>query len=324
VKPGKIVVLGTGGTIAGIASNRYDTSRYEAAQHGIDHLLSGLPVQELTELEIISEQVAQIDSKDMDHQVWRQLLVRCHHWLSQPDVAGLVITHGTDTIEETAYFLHRTLAARVPVVLTCAMRPANALLADGPQNLVDSLVLASQPQVKGVMVLCAGTLHNALDVQKAHAWRLDAFSSGDAGPLGHLVHGRLRQVRAWPEPDALIDEVARQALSEPMQWPRVEIVTSHAGANGALVDALMASPSTEPVRGLVVAGTGGGTVHQALLSALQRAQAQGIRVIYTSRSCRGMPTSSLRDQRVVYGLSPAKARIALMLELLCNFDPVAE
>lgn len=313
----KIVVLGTGGTIAGSASQAYDSSQYVAAQHGIDELLGGLPSTELPPVQILSEQVAQIDSKDMDAGVWLHLWQRCRHWMAQPGVRGLVITHGTDTLEETAYFLHATLQPTLPVVLTCAMRPANALQADGPQNLLDALVLASQVQAGAVMVVCAGTVHGAREVQKVHAWRLDAFSSGDEGPLAHVVNGGLRQNRDWPQPGSMGSATVLKTLTQLSGWPRVEIVTSHAGASGALVDALLAAPGPNPVRGLVVAGTGGGTVHQSLEAALLRAQASGVRVVRSSRSCAGR-VRARADQALplAEGLSPAKARIALMLDLL--------
>lgn len=317
MEQGKIVVLGTGGTIAGTASNTYDSSRYVAAQHGIDHLLQGLPLGELPHREVVSEQVAQIDSKDMDVVVWIRLLERCLYWLGQPDVRGLVITHGTDTLEETAYFLHALLPAKVPVVLTCAMRPANALQADGPQNLLDALVLAQHAQARGVIVVCAGTIHGAQEVEKAHAWRLDAFSSGDEGALGHVVQGNVRQHREWPVSGQLGHAELLARLRQASAWPRVEIITSHGGATGALVDALLAAGGPTPLRGLVVAGTGGGTVHEALNHALERASACGVRVLRASRSCRGGgPSSPEQRWPLAEGLSPAKARIALMLELL--------
>ncbi len=135
VSRNKIVVLATGGTLAGTAADPGDNIGYRAAQLGIDQLLEAIPA--LRGLPVQAEQVAQIDSKDMSFEIWRALALRCRHWLAQVDVAGLVITHGTDTLEETAFFLQSVLAPAKPVVLTAAMRPATALLADGPQNIVD-------------------------------------------------------------------------------------------------------------------------------------------------------------------------------------------
>lgn len=318
----KIMILGTGGTIAGTAASAYDSSRYVAAQRSIEDLLQALPRAGLPGVEIVSEQVAQIDSKDMDTAVWRQLLQRCRHWLAQPGVAGLVITHGTDTIEETAYFLHAVLDAPVPVVLTCAMRPATSLQADGPQNLLDAMALAAHPQARGVTVVCAGTIHGAREVQKVRTWQLDAFSSGDAGPLGYVVHGGVRQNRDWPAGVAAMGAIPLERLPQALAWPRVEIVTSHAGASGAMVDALVSAEVAQAlgapgVQGLVVAGTGGGTVHHELEAALLRAQAVGVQVRRASRCCMGQVNARADDAIPdAGGLSPVKARIALMLELL--------
>ena len=313
------MVLGTGGTIAGTAASPTDRT-YVAAQKGVAELLAGLPLP--TAFELVSEQVAQIDSKDMDQAVWQALLRRCQHWLAQPEVHGVVITHGTDTLEETAYLLQAVLAPAKPVVLTCAMRPANAIDADGPQNLLDALVVAAEPGACGVVVVCAGRVHSALDVQKIHTWQLDAFSSGEAGDLGQVVQGRLVLLRDWPQglvkyaPDA-IERIANLAA-----WPRVEIVLSHAAAAGATVDALVAPDvaarfGAPPVRGLVVAATGNGTLHHALEAALQRALAQGVQVMRATRCAQGrvwpQPGDAWPDSQ---GLSPVKARLALMLTLV--------
>lgn len=318
----KIVVLGTGGTIAGTAASAYDGTGYVAAQRSVEELLQALPQAGPPGLELVSEQVAQIDSKDMDSAVWRHLLQRCRHWLTQADVAGLVITHGTDTIEETAYFLHAMLDAPVPVVLTCAMRPATSLQADGPQNLLDAMALAAQPQARGVMVVCAGTIHGAREVQKVHTWQLDAFSSGEAGPLGHIVNGVVRWHRDWPAGTAEFAPRGQERALQSAPWPRVEIVLSHAGASGALVEALVSAEVAQAlgmprVQGLVVAGTGGGTVHHELEAALLRAREAGVRVVRATRCCLGQVNARPDDAiPAAGGLSPVKARIALMLELL--------
>ena len=306
----KIVVLATGGTIAGTAAAATDNIGYTAAQLGVEELVAAIPA--LASVPLDTEQVAQVDSKDMSFEIWRKLALRCGHWLAQEDVDGVVITHGTDTLEETAYFLQAVLAPAKPVVLTCAMRPATALLADGPQNLLDAIAVAGTPGASGVVAVCAGVIHDAVDVAKQHTYRLDAFSSGDAGPIGYVEEGRLRLLRDWPMPD----ERAAAALKKfagAGRWPRVEIVMNHAGAGAAVVEALMA----HGVDGLVVAGTGNGTLHHELETALRQAQAQGVKVVRSTRCAQGRvlakPVDTLPDSR---GLSPVKARIALMLELL--------
>lgn len=316
---GKIVVLGMGGTIAGLAANAADSRNYVAAQKPVGDLLAGLPAPAGHEL--LSEQVAQIDSKDMDLVVWQQLLRRCVHWLAQADVRGLVITHGTDTLEETAFLLQTLLAPRKPVVLTCAMRPANAADADGPQNLRDALTVAATADAQGVLAVCAGRVLGAQDVQKVHSSRLDAFSSGEAGDIGRVHQGRVDRQRDWPAPNASQTALLDALLAAPA-LPRVEILLSHAAACGATVDAL-ADPAVAvrhgapPVRGLVLAGTGGGSVHHKLVAALRRAQAAGVRVLRSTRCADGFLQPRPGDEfPVAAGLSPVKARLALMLELL--------
>jgi L-asparaginase len=303
----RIVVLATGGTIAGRAASATDNLAYQAAQIGVEQLLGGVPRP--AGFEIAGEQVAQIDSKDMEFGVWRSLAQRCAHWLAQPDLAGIVVTHGTDTMEETAFFLHAVLAPAKPVVLTGAMRPATSVAADGPQNVADALAVAASGQARGVCVVFAGTVHGAGDVQKVHGYRADAFGCGDAGAIAHVEEGRLRVLRPWPEG---APACAPDALPEAAQWPRVEIVSSHAGASGALVRALV----QDGVRGLVVAGTGNGTVHHALEAALLAAQEAGVEVRRSSRCLLGRVLPHAGDRLPAVALTPVKARIALMLELM--------
>ena len=308
----KIVVLGTGGTIAGLAATSGDTLAYQAAQLGVAQLMDGLPLAK--GLTIVTEQVAQIDSKDMDAGIWRDLALRCAHWLADESVQGIVVTHGTDTLEETAYFLQAALAPAKPVVLACAMRPANALMPDGPQNLRDAVTLAACAGAHGVLAVCAGVVHGALDVRKLHSYRLDAFGSGDAGPVGYMEEGALRRVRAWPTtPDRYLPPAQWPANAE--AWPRVEIMFSHAGAGAALVESLV----HDGVQGLVVAATGNGSVHRQLEGALLRAQAAGVRVLRSSRCDQGQVMGKAGDSLPHAGaLSPVKARIRLMLELLAQ------
>lgn len=308
---GKIVVLGTGGTLAGRAAQAHDNVGYSAAQVGIAELLGGIPA--LAGRDLATEQVAQVDSKDMDLEVWRQLALRCAHWLAQPEVTGLVITHGTDTLEETAFFLHCVLAPDRPVVLTGGMRPSTAFAPDGPQNIADAVALAAHPGAAGVMVAFAGTVHGAADVAKVHTYRLDAFSSGDAGPIGHIEEGAVRQLRAWPRGDAAAAAASLRKLAAGAAWPPVEIVMNHAGAGRTVVDALV----QRGVRGLVAAGTGNGTLHRDLQAALLDAQAAGVRVLRASRCAQGTVIGHAGDPLPhAAGLSPVKARIALMLELM--------
>ena len=311
-----IVILGTGGTIAGTAASASDHIGYTAGQLGIAQLVAAVPALAAGPCDLLTEQLAQVDSKDMNFEIWTRLAARVSHHLAQADVQGIVITHGTDTLEETAWFLQALLAPDKPVVLTCAMRPATALAPDGPQNLLDAVAVAMHPGAGGVLAVCAGVVHGALEVQKVHTYRLDAFSSGDSGPLAYVEQGVLRLLRNWPV--ALVGHaqgaIKNIAVLQPGQhWPRVDIVTSHAGADGAVVRALV----TDGVQGLVVAGTGNGSLHHALELALLQAQAAGVRVLRATRCLEGRvlsrPGDALADSQ---GLSPVKARISLLLTLL--------
>ncbi len=308
--PGRVVILATGGTIAGTAASPTDSLGYTAGQLGVDQLLMAVPPLAGKDLE--TEQLAQIDSKDMDFAVWALLAQRVEHHLARPEVAGIVVTHGTDTLEETAYWLQRVLAPAKPVVLCSAMRPATALQADGPQNLLDAVTLALEPGAAGVLAVLAGTVHGAFDVRKTHTHRLDAFGSGDAGPIARIEAGRVRRLRDWPRGTPLGTACLASA-----RWPRVEIVLSHAGACGAIVDALV----SHGVDGLVAAGTGNGTLHHALEAALLRAQAQGVAVRRTTRVADGpLQDGGPASLPGCGALSAVQARIALMLQLMLGND----
>ena len=318
-----VVVIGTGGTIAGTSTNPADNVGYSAAQLGAAQLVAAIPA--LAGMPIEVEQLAQIDSKDMGFALWRALAERVAQQLSRPEVGGVVVTHGTDTLEETAYFLHRVLAPRKPVVLTAAMRPATALLSDGPQNLLDAVRVAHMPGATGVVVVLAGTVHGGLDVRKLHTYRLDAFGSGDAGPIAHIEEGRLRQHRPWPQGQGQALGLARLPV-DVAAWPQVAVLMSHAGADGRLVNALR----TAGVRGIVVAGTGNGSLHQELRAALLGAQADGIRVLRSTRCPLGgvveagadAPTTLSRSGLPSAGsLTPVQARIELMLSLMPSPAP---
>jgi L-asparaginase len=301
-----IVVLGTGGTIAGTAATAGDDVNYAAAQIAVADLVASVPALHALPLEC--EQVAQIDSKDMSFEVWLTLAQRVARHVARDDVAGIVIVHGTDTLEETAFFLQRLLAPAKPVVMSGAMRPATATQPDGPQNLLDAVAVAMVADAKGVVAVLAGGIHSALDIRKTHTTRVDAFSSGDAGPLGRVEEGRVRIVRPWPEGRAVgIERLAA------LRWPRVEIIYSHAGADGRIVDALLA----QGIDGIVVAATGNGTVHGALEAALVRAQAAGVAVLRSTRVGAGAVQPRSDDVFASAGaLTPVQARIELMLQRL--------
>ncbi len=293
-KTKKIVVLATGGTIAGLAANADQPDQYIAGQVGVEDLLQGLLSNDK---ELCAEQVAQIDSKDMSFALWQSLLGRVAQALAQEDVEGVVITHGTDTMEETAYFLQTVLQPVKPVALTGAMLPANAPDSDGPANLKHALSWVQAPNASGVTVVCAGQVHAGDAVQKIHSHQRDPFASrGLSEPCKALQVPSVAQVLACT------------------CWPRVELVYSHAGADGRLVRGLMAHDAPQ---GWVVAATGNGTVHQDLEAALCEAQKQGAQVLRASRCALGGVKSDATDVLPhAGGLSAVQARVALLLHLL--------
>jgi L-asparaginase len=314
--PRRIVVLGTGGTIAGSSPQVGANLGYVSGTVLVNELLSGIRAPDGFTLHM--EQVAQLDSKDIDFVTWEALRARSDYWLAQDDVAGLVVTHGTDTIEETSFFLHSVIQSTKPVVLTCAMRPTTSSTPDGPQNLRDAITVVTTAGATGVVVVCAGEIHSAVDVRKNHPYRLNAFGSGDAGPIGY-VEEDVRLVRSWPQ--APVMELKSATLTVPAldNWPRVEIILSHVGARGELIDALVRERQeghSAAVAGIVLSATGNGSLHQALEQAALRAQAAGIEVMVATRCNEGpiipVPNAILP---MSIGLSPVKARIALLLKL---------
>jgi L-asparaginase len=312
----KIVVLATGGTIAGLASSLSRPEHYQAAQVPVASLLSAIPKDfiEQHQLAIAAEQIAQIDSKDMQETVWQALAARLSHHLSQDDVDGVVITHGSDTLEETAYFLQAVFQPSKPVVLTCAMRAANAPDADGPGNLRDALWVAAHSGLQGVLVACGGSVHAGHRVQKIQSHDLKPFVSLD-GPLARVVSGKLQTLRQMPRAEYSWPMPTAAEILQIQAWPRVELVFSHAGAQGDNVRDMLLS--SRPPKGLVVAGTGNGTVHQGLEKALKEAQTQGVRVLRTTRCALGH-VQALPDDVLdsVPDMTPAQARVGLQLALI--------
>ena len=303
-----VVILATGGTIAGTAAAATDTTGYRAGALGVEALIAAVPALAGRRLE--AETVAAIDSKDMDIDIWQRLAARVAHHVARPEVAGVVVTHGTDTLEETAYFLHRVLAPAKPVMLTAAMRPASALSPDGPANLFDAVTVAGARGASGVGVVFAGAVHGAIGLRKLHTLRTDALADSDRGPIARLEGGALRVFGDWPRGEAL--GLAR--IAAPAQaWPRVEIVLNHAGADGRIVDALVDAK----VAGIVVAGTGHGSVGARLAAALARARDAGVRVARASRCAFGPVLSHGEGDTEAAGeLSAVQARVELQLSLL--------
>lgn len=309
----RIAVLATGGTIAGAAPDPTKTAGYQAGVVGVDRLLDAVPGLDAT-ARIHAEQVASIDSKDLMPVLWTQLAQRVNELLASDDIDGIVITHGTDTLEETAWLLHLTVKSTKPVVMTAAMRPSSALSADGPLNLLNAVTVAAHEAAagQGVLVAFNNRIHCARDVTKTSTYALDAFQSPEIGALGWVQDGRVEFQRR-----ALRPHTVKSAFEIGAQWPAVDIVASYAGVSRVMVDALVAAG----VRGIVVAGTGNGSIHAALQQALADAAAKGVAIVRASRTGSGhvMHNGAAPDDALGFvsagTLNPYKARVLLMLAL---------
>ena len=317
MKP-KICILTTGGTIAGAAARSDALTGYRAGALGADELLAAVPeIADVCAIE--SEEVAAIDSKDMTDAVWLHLADRIEAALAA-GAAGVVVTHGTDTLEETAYFLQLVVKSEKPVVLTGAMRPATALSADGPLNLLDAVRLAASPEAhgQGALVVLNGEIHSARDIQKVHTTAVQAFVSPDVGALGRMEDGTphfRRRVLTRHTRESEFDLAGVTTL------PYVPILYGHAGADARLARAAIESGAA----GIVHAGTGNGSIHEALLATLADAAGKGIGIVRTSRTGAGavlFAESAYADAGFIDAdtLPPAKARILLALALLKTKD----
>ncbi|MDE1184436.1 asparaginase [Paraburkholderia sp.] len=318
----RIAVLATGGTIAGAAPDATNTSGYQAGVLGVGHLLDAVPALSGV-AQVQAEQIASVDSKDMAMPLWTTLAQRINVLQADPSIDGIVVTHGTDTLEETAYLLHLTVKGAKPVVLTAAMRPASALSADGPLNLLNAVTVAASAASRGQGVLVAfnNRIHCARDVVKTSTYAVDAFQSPEVGALGWVQDGRVEFQRS-----PLRAHTDATGFVIGASWPSVEVVVSYAGASRVAVDALVAAG----VRGIVVAGTGNGSIHATIQQALVDAVSQGVAVVRASRVGSGhvMRNGAASDDALGFvsagSLNPYKARVLLMLALAAGgTGPVA-
>lgn len=298
----RIRILATGGTIAGETCPGGDITRYRAGVRPVEALLTAVP--ELGALATLdAEQILSLDSKDMTPDDWLCMLSAARQALADPAIDGLVLLHGTDTLEESAYFLHLALPTGKPVVLTGAMRPADHPEADGPANLLAAVKLAASAEGvgKGVLVVMNGKPHGARHVRKARTSGLDAFESDPDWTTAR--------------PDGRFASLARAPL------PRVDILPGYAGAPAKLIDACVA----DGAQGLVLALSGHGSVPSAWEPSLRRAREHGVAILRASR-CAGpvIRNANVDDDREGWltagDLPPPKARVALMLALAAGWD----
>src|SRR6266851_6417629 len=323
-EPGKlanVTILATGGTIAGTGASSTTTVGYTAATVGVARLIEALP--ELKKVaNVKGEQVFQIASENMNNESWLKLAKRVNELLAQNDVDGIVITHGTDTIEETAYFLNLVVKSRKPVVIVGAMRPSTAISADGPINLYNAVTLAGSDEAvgKGVLVVLNDQINGARDVTKTNTANADTFRSWELGFLGYMQDNAPHFYRVSTRKHTADTEFDVSKLDV---LPAVDIVYGYANMNRIPVDAFVAAGD----KGLVHAGAGDGSLARpAIEPALIEARKKGVVIVRASRVGNGIVARNgeadddKQDFVVSDTLNPQKARILLMLGLTKTSD----
>jgi L-asparaginase type II len=313
-------ILATGGTIAGTGATSTTTIGYTAAKVGVEALIAAVP--ELKKVANVGgEQVFQIASESMTNAHWLALAKRVNALLAQDDVDGIVITHGTDTIEETAYFLNLVVKSRKPVVIVGSMRPSTAISADGPINLYNAVIVAGSRDAvgKGVLVVLNDQINGARDVTKANTSTLDTFRSPELGLLGYLQDNRAHFYRMSTRRHTLESEFDIGMLD---QLPPVDVVYSHANVSRVAIDAFVNAGDT----GLVYAGVGDGSLAAQVRPALSEARRKGVVIVRSSRVGQGIVARNgeANDDELDFvvsdTLNPQKARILLMLALTKTRD----
>ncbi len=317
----RIRVLATGGTIAGAQTK--GARGYKAAAFSVKALIAAVPqLNELARLDV--EQVAAIGSQDMDEATWRRLAARTQAALDARDVAGVVITHGTDTMEETAFFLNLVVRSKKPVVLVGAMRPATAISADGPMNLFNAVAVAAHAEARGrgVLVVANDEIHFAREIAKTNTTQVGTFASGHRGLAGLVNAGRIHFYAPPVRRHTTASEFARRKISA---LPRVDIIYAHAGLGRELIDAAVKAGA----RGLVIAGVGDGNFSATALAACASAAKRGVAIVRSSRTGGGVVERNIEIDDDRHGfiasdeLNPQKARVLLMLGLTRTRDPRA-
>lgn len=316
-----IKILATGGTIAGAGATSTTTVGYTAAVAPVEALIANVP--ELGKIANVSgEQISQIASENMTNEVWLKLAQRVNQLLEQRDVDGIVVTHGTDTLEETAYFLNLVVKSNKPVVLVGSMRPPTAMSADGRLNLYRACILAGTKSAmgKGVLVMLNDTIHSGRDVTKTITDRVDTFKAPEIGPLGFFTGDTPVFYRAPLRKHTVNSAFDVTGLTE---LPRVEIVYHYANNGGIMIEAAAKAGA----KGLVHAGNGNGSIGKLEYPAVLEAQKQGMVIVRSARVGNGIVARNGEADDDKYNfvagdnLNPQKARILLMLALTKTSDP---
>lgn len=315
-----VKIIATGGTIAGEAGTSAQ-SAYTSGQVGVDALIKAVPT--LSKVARVSgEQISNIGSQDMSDEVWLKLAKRINQLAQSSDVDGIAITHGTDTMEETAYFLHLTVKTKKPVVLTGSMRPSTALSADGPLNIYNAVAVAADPKAagRGVLVSINDQIHSAHDVTKTHTTAVDTFMSPYRGLIGATAYG-VSQYYRYPFRKHTTDSPFN--VDSATSLPRVDILYIYEDMPGDLVDAAVKAGA----KGIVAAGVGNGNMPKAVMEALVRAAKAGVIVVRASRVPLGFVGRNVEvdDDKMNFvaseELNPPKARVLLRLALMTTKDP---
>jgi L-asparaginase type II len=315
-----VTILATGGTIAGTGATSTTTVGYTAATVGVDALIQAVP--ELQKVAHVSgEQVFQIASENMGNEQWLTLAKRVNTLLARADVDGIVITHGTDTLEETAYFLDLVVKSKKPVVVVGSMRPSTAMSADGPINLYNAVITAgSQDAIgKGVLVVMNDQINAARDVSKTNTTTTDTFKATELGMLGYVVGGQPHFYRASTRKHTADTEFDVSKLAT---LPQVDIAYTYANVGPTAVNALVAAGA----KGLIHAGVGDGSLPARVRPALSSARGKGVVIVRASRVGQGIlarngeANDDQLDFVVADTLNPQKARILLMLALTKTSD----
>jgi L-asparaginase len=310
-----IVVLATGGTIAGAAASDVQAG-YTSGQVGVDQLLAAVP--QAKKLAVLrGEQISNIGSQDMNDEVWFKLARRINQLLATPDVDGIVITHGTDTIEETAYFLNLVVKSKKPVVLTAAMRPSTALSADGPLNFYNAVGVAADKQAagRGVMVVVNDWIHGASSLTKTSTTAVQTFLSPLTGLMGTVDYARVEFYRGPVGRNTVDSEFSLDGVTA---LPRVDIILAYENMDGKLIDAAVAAGA----KGVVVAGVGNGNMTKPALDALAAQAKKGIICVRSTRVTTGRVGRNVEVDDDKLGLiasdtlNPQKSRVLLRLALL--------
>jgi L-asparaginase len=315
----KVVVLATGGTIAGAATSNVKAG-YTSGQVGVKELLAAVP--EAKKLARLSgEQISNIGSQDMNDSVWIKLATRVNELLAMPDVSGVVITHGTDTIEETAYFLNLVIKSPKPVVLTASMRPSTALSADGPLNFFNAVAVAANKQAPGhgVMVVINDWIHGASSLTKTSTTAVQTFMSPLSGLMGTVNYGEIEWYR---KPVGRNTTNSEFSVTSTTVLPRVDIIMATENMDGALINASAAIGA----KGIVIAGVGNGNMTEPALKALAAQAKKGLVCVRSTRVTTGEVGRNVevKDDSLNFVASlaknPQKARVLLRLALLKTTD----